>query len=130
LDVQRSRLLNIYRLDPARFQPIVNVLVQRSSGPDGTLRFQIESQGKAVAVSGINWRSPTFAEVYVYVDPIGRNRGWGKSVASACTASLLEARISPLYLVEDGNDGSARIAEELGYVDTGLREFAAEGQIK
>lgn len=130
LDVQQSRLLSIYRLEPARFQPIVNVLVQRSTGPDGTPRFQIESQGKAVAVSGTNWRSPTFAEVYVYVDPIGRNRGWGKSVASACTASLLEARITPLYLVEDGNDKSARLAEELGYADTGLREFAAEGQIK
>jgi hypothetical protein len=130
LEIRQSRLLTVYRLDPARFQPIVNVLVQRVTGADGAPRFQIESQGNVVALSGTNWRSPTFAEVYVYVDPIGRNRGWGKSVASACTASLLEARISPLYLVEDGNDRSARIAEELGYTDTGLREFAAEGHIK
>jgi hypothetical protein len=130
LDVQQSRLLNIYRLDAARFRPIVNVLVQRVIGADGTPRFQIESQGEVVAISGTNWRSPTFAEVFVYVDPKGRHRGWGKSVASACTASLLEARIRPLYLVENENHSSARIAEALGYVDTGLREFAAEGYLK
>lgn len=130
LAIQQSRLLSIYRLDAARFQPVINVLVQRVTSADGTPRFQIESQGEVVAISGTNWRSPTFAEVFVYVDPKGRHRGWGRSVASACTASLLKAGIRPLYVVEKENDGSARIAEALGYVDTGLREFAAEGHLK
>ena len=130
LEVQRARLLSIFRLDPARFEPIVNVLVQQVSGADGTPRFQIESQGQVAAISGTNWRSPTFAEVYVYVHPTGRRRGWGKSVVSACTAALLEARLSPLYLAEKENTFSVRIAEELGYVDTGLFEFVAEGHLK
>ena len=130
LDFQQSRLLSIYRLDPARFQPIVNVLVQRVTGADGTPRFKIESQGQVVATSGTNWRSPTFAEVFVYVHPTGRHRGWGKSVVSACTASLQEARLTPLYLAEKENKVSVRIAEGLGYVDTGRREFVTEARLK
>ena len=130
LDVARSTLNHIYRLDPARFQPIVNVLVQQVSAADGTSRFQIESQGQVVAMSGTNWRSPTFAEVFVYVQPKGRGRGWGKSVVSACTAALLEDRLLPLYMMEESNESSVRIAEGLGYVDTGAREFAGEGQLK
>lgn len=130
LDVSRSTWLHIYRLDPSRFQPIVNVLVQRTSTPDGATRFQIESQGEIAAMSGTNWRSPTFAEVFVYVHPRGRGRGWGKSVVSACTAALLEERLRPLYMVEENNEASVRIAEGLGYVDTGHREFVVEGRLK
>jgi GNAT superfamily N-acetyltransferase len=129
LQINQSRALSIYRLDPARFQPIVNVLVQRVTGADGTPRFQIESQGQVVAMSGTNWRSPAFAEVFVYVHPKGRGRGWGKSVVSACTAALLEERTRPLYMVEEGNEASIHIAEGMGYTDTGRRQFAAEGQI-
>ena len=130
MELQESTLLSIYRLEPARFQRIINVLVQQVRGADGTPRFQIESQGKIAAISGTNWRSPTFAEVFVVVDPGSRHRGWGKSVASACTSALLEDRLQPLYFVEQGNRQSVRIAEELGYLDTGLREVAAEGRLK
>lgn len=130
LDVTRSTLNHIYRLDPTRFQPIVNVLVRRVVAADGTPRFQIESQGQVVAMSGTNWRSPTYAEVFVYVHPRGRGRGWGKSVVSACTAALLEDRLRPLYMVEESNKASVLIAEGLGYVDTGAREFAGEGRLK
>jgi hypothetical protein len=129
LEFSRSSLTHVYRLDPSRFQPIVNVLVQRVTGPDGGQRFQIESQGQLIAISGTNWRSPAFAEVFVYVHPKGRGRGWGKSVVSACTAALLEERLRPLYMVEQGNMASTGIAEGLGYVDSGLREFTGEGQL-
>jgi RimJ/RimL family protein N-acetyltransferase len=128
VEVSRSSLLHIYRLQPAQFQPTINVLVQQVNSADGTPRFQIESQGQVVAMSGTNWRSPTFAEVFVYVHPKGRGRGWGKSVVSACTAALLEERLRPLYMVEEDNTASIRIAEATGYLDTGSRQFAAEGQ--
>jgi GNAT superfamily N-acetyltransferase len=130
LEITRSTMNRIYRLDSSLFQPIVNVLVQRVGDPGGSPRFQIESQGQVVAMSGTNWRSPAFAEVFVYVHPRGRGRGWGKSVVSACTAALLEERLRPLYMVEKENEASIHIAEGLGYVDTGLREFAGEGQLK
>jgi len=113
LEIRYPALNGIYRLDAARFQPVINVLVQRVGGADGVPRFQIESQGQVAAISGTNWRSPSFAEVFVYVHPTGRGRGWGKSVVSACTAALLEERLRPLYLVEEGNEASIRIAEDL-----------------
>lgn len=130
LELSQESLDRVYRLDAARFQPIVNVLVQRVAGPDGSPRFQIESQGQVVAMSGTNWRSPAFAEVFVYVHPAGRGRGWGTSVVSACTASLLEERLQPVYIVEQGNEASVRIAEELGYVDTGARQVAGECRLR
>jgi GNAT superfamily N-acetyltransferase len=129
MEIKRSTVDCIYQLDPSRFEPIVNVLVQRVAGADIAPRFQIEAQGQVVAMSGTNWRSPAFAEVFVYVHPSGRERGWGKSVVSACTAALLEEHLRPLYMVEEENVASIRIAEGLGYVDTGLREFAGEGQL-
>lgn len=130
MDISRSNLSHTYRLDPSRFQPITNVLVQQTTSADGSPRFQIMSQGQLVAMSGTNWRSPTFAEVFVYVHPKGRERGWGKSVVSACTAHLLEERLRPIYMAEARNHASVRIAEGLGYVDTGLYEFVGEGQLK
>jgi predicted GNAT family acetyltransferase len=130
LTLRRSVVHRIYCLDPSRFQHIVNVLVQLGAGADGTTRCQIESQGQLVAIAGTNWRSPNFAEVYVYVHPRGRGRGWGKSVVSACTSSLLEEGLRPLYMVEESNEASIHIAESIGYVDTGLSEYTAEGTLK
>jgi len=130
VDLGRSSINRIYLLDPARFRPVINVLVQRVGAADGTPRFEIESQGEVMAMSGTNWRSPAFAEVFVYTHPRGRGRGWGRSVVSACTAALLEAGVRPLYIVDEGNEGSIRTAEAVGYVDSGLHEFAGEGQLK
>ena len=130
LDVSRSSLNRIYLLDPARFQPVINVLVQSAGAADGAPRFQIESQGEIMAMSGTNWRSPAFAEVFVDTHPQGRGRGWGRSVVAACTAALLDERLRPLYIVDEGNEASIRTAEAVGYVDSGLREFAGEGQLK
>ncbi|MFN2167727.1 MAG: GNAT family N-acetyltransferase, partial [Anaerolineae bacterium] len=130
-ELSQSRLNRIYTLDPARFEPVINVLVRQTTSADGALRFQIESKdGEVVALSGVNWRSPAFAEVFVYVHPQGRERGWGKSVVSACTTALLEDRVRPLYIVDQHNEASIAIAEGLGYVDTGVREFSGEGQLK
>ena len=130
LVLQESALNHIYTLDAMRYQPVINVLVQRVTSPEGGVRFQIESQGRIAALSGTNWRSPSFGEVFVYVHPDSRGRGWGKSVVSACTTALLEERVRPLYIVEEGNEASIHIAQSLGYIDTGLREFAAEGQLR
>ncbi|HSJ59414.1 MAG TPA: GNAT family N-acetyltransferase [Anaerolineae bacterium] len=136
LTITSSRLTYVYRLDPSRFEPVINVLVRRVDPPGdasspgrGNYRFEIESQGQVMAMSGTNWRSPDFSEVFVYVHPRGRGRGWGRSVVSACSNALLEERLRPLYMAEEGNTASQRIAEALGYVDTGMRDFVGEGQI-
>jgi ribosomal protein S18 acetylase RimI-like enzyme len=130
LEFDRTSLSWIYMVDPSRFEPVINVLVQQVPAADGFPRFQIQSGEQVVAMSGTNWRSANFAEVFVYVHPQGRGRGWGRSVVSACTVSLLEKRLRPLYMVEEGNEGSMRLAESLGYVDTGKHEFSGEGQLR
>jgi len=130
LQMDQTTVSRTYILDASRFQPIINVLVQRVSSADAAPRFQIESRGELVAISGTNWRSPQFAEVFVYVHPSGRGRGWGKSVVSACTASLIEDGLRPLYLAEEGSEVSIRLAEGLGYVDSGERESIGVGQRK
>lgn len=130
LDIRRAATHRLYQLNPLRFQRVINVLVQRTESPNGVPRFQIESQGQVMALSGTNWRSPRFAEVFVYVHPEGRGRGWGRSVVSACTSYVLEERLRPLYLVDEENRASIHIAEAVGYTDSGHRLLIAEAQRK
>jgi len=114
-------------LDPSAFQPVLNVLVTQGEAAGGGLRVEIRSQGRVVAAAGTNWRSPHFGEIYVYTEPQGRGRGWGKSVASACTEALLAQGVRPLYVVAEGDEVSLGLAASLGYRDTGHREWIAAG---
>lgn len=115
----------------ASFQPVINVLVTSSRGPDGGTRFAIRAaDGRVVAESGANWRTDEFAEVFVHVELAARGRGLGKSVASACTAHLIESGLRPLYIVDQDNAESVAIAESLGYADTGAHEQAYVGSLK
>jgi hypothetical protein len=125
LRVENSRLLHIHQLDLRQFQPVMNVLVQHKSAPDGTPRCVIESGGLQ-AMAGVNWQSPGFAEIYVYTDADARQRGWGLSVVSALTQVIVKSGRIPLYLVEADNDPSRRLAEKLGYVDSGGRQVFAD----
>ncbi len=126
LAVADAELLQIYRLDPARFEPQINVMVVSNPSPDGWPRFEINSNGAAQASAGINWRSPYFAEVYVHTQPAARSRGWGKAVVSALAASLLKEGLTPLYIVNEQNSASIKLAESLGFVDTGAREYTGQ----
>lgn len=125
LQVSNQRILSIYALDPARFRREINVLVTHSSGPNGTPRAEIESHGVR-AVAGVNWQSPGFAEVYVHVDPEARQKGWGRSVVVALTERVLSGGRVPIYLAEPNNDASIRLAESVGYSDTGARQILAD----
>lgn len=124
--VSGSSLNLVYVLDPNRFQPVINVLVQRARGADGSPRAVIRSGERMIAEAGLNWRSPYFAEVYVHTDPAVRGRGYGRSVVAALTALLLEEGVRPLYVVAEGETESAQLAESLGYVDSGAREYQGE----
>ncbi len=123
--IDGMRILHILRLDPRRFQPVINVLARREAAYDGTPRCVIEAGG-AQAVAGLNWQSPSFAEVFVHTDPPLRGRGLGTSVVSGVTQAVLASGRTPLYLVEEDNEPSRRIAEALGYVDTGARQVYAD----
>ncbi len=129
VDLKRPEHNRVYVLDVSRFKPIINVLVQPDHAPDGSRRFIVRSGSPmdTVAMSGVNWRSPHFAEVFVHTEAAARQRGWGKSVLSACTGYLAREGVRPLYIVEENNRPSIWLAESVGYVDSGAREFAGEG---
>ena len=125
LQIENHRILSTFQLDVRRFQPVINVLVQRRDTPDGRPRAVIESSGLQ-AVAGVNWQSPGFAEIYVHTDAAARQRGWGESVASAVTQAVLEGGRIPLYLVETDNEPSLALATKLGYTDTDARQVYAD----
>ena len=126
LTVTDAEVLRIYRLDPSRFNSQINVLAVASRAPDGSPRFEIGSNNQVHARAGVNWRSPHFAEVYVYTEAQARGRGWGRSVLSSLCAVLLQDGLMPLYVVSEQNSVSINLAESVGFVDSGAREFAAQ----
>ena len=125
-EIQNQRTLHIYHLDSRKFHPRPNVMVVERPVPEGLPRFEIHS-GELMAVSGINWRSPGFAELFVYTEPMARQRGWGRSVLSACSEYVVRSGRLPLYLVESDNDASRALAEDVGYVDSGAQQVLVEG---
>jgi GNAT superfamily N-acetyltransferase len=115
----------IYTLDTADFKPVVNILVQTSRTPDGLLRATVKARdGSNAAEAGTSWQSSKYAEVFVQVVEGARGRGLGKSVVSAVSASVLELRRTPLYVTGTNNAASRRLAERLGYHDTGSFELS------
>jgi len=128
LEVEKVSLNRIYSLDLQRYSPQINVLVTPAQAASGAPRFVIRSQeGQIVAEAGINWQSPHFAEVYVQTAPEAQRRGWGKAVLDSCIAWILRGGTLPLYVVAEGNETSLRLAESVGFVDSGARECAVEG---
>ncbi|MGD9101802.1 MAG: GNAT family N-acetyltransferase [Anaerolineae bacterium] len=125
--LEQDQINHVYHFDPRRYQPEINVLVQATRAADGSPKFVIRSQGQIAAEAGVNWRSPHFAEVFVYTHPRARGRGWGKAVVVACTTALTQSGVHPLYMVTADNQASIRLAVAAGFVDSGAREFAGQG---
>lgn len=133
--VQSERALFLYRLDPRRFTPEINVLVTRSNTPDGLPRFVVrpthpDSEGEIGASATVNWQSPYFAEVAVYTNPSYRKRGWGRSVVSALVQHLLESGRTPLYEVTENNRPSIQLARSVGFINTGAEKILLEGTLR
>jgi hypothetical protein len=116
----------ILRLAPERFQPIINVLVSRTQDPSGNPRAIIRRDNQVIASAGVNWRSPVFAEIFVHVEAAFWSRGYGRSVLSAVVEDVLKLQVMPIYAVERSNEASRKLAQEMGFVDTGAREMMAQ----
>ena len=116
----------ILRLEPSRFHPEMNTLVVSSTDRTGSPRAEIRAKGEALAVAGVNWRSPIFAEVFVNVQENRQRRGWGRSLVNAVAAELVKMRVTPLYNAAEGNSASLALAEQVGFVDTGAREVMVQ----
>lgn len=100
-------------------------MVVIGADPEGNPRAEVRRGSHAVAVAGVNWRSPIFAEIYVQTEEEQRERGWGRAAVNALVAELLKLNVTPLYSVTEKNDASLALAERVGFVDTGAREIMA-----
>jgi RimJ/RimL family protein N-acetyltransferase len=129
LTVNSPTRLLLYRLDPGRLEPVVNILVRGATSPDGLPRFEIRSGENLLAAAGVNWQSSAWAEIFVQTDPAVRERGFGKSVCAALCRELLARKKEVLFAVEQDNLPSIRLAEGLGFVDTGEREILFTGSV-
>jgi hypothetical protein len=115
----------VFTLAQSDFKPVVNVLVQTSRTPDGLLRAGIRARdGSNAAEAGTVWISSRYAEVYVQVAESVRNRGLGRSVVSAISAQILDLNRTPVYITAQENMPSQRLAQRLGYIDTGSWELS------
>jgi hypothetical protein len=133
-DIQSEEQLRLYALAPARYEPIVNVLVTRSTGPGNLPRFTIRSsqsgEEEVVADASLNWQSPYFGEIAVNTRPQFRRQGWGRSVVSALSGHLIESDRIPLYVVSEENMASSQLAESVGFTDTGTRDLLLQATLK
>jgi len=125
--IEWARTNLVYVLDPSSHRPVLNVMVQPGDDP---FRFEIRVQDRAVSVAGVNWQSSRLAEMYVYTEPDSQGRGWGKAVGARCVQALLEAHLLPLYTVSEDNLPSRHLAGQLGFRDSGAREFECQGQLR
>jgi RimJ/RimL family protein N-acetyltransferase len=127
LNVEQSEINRIYKIELFHFKSVINVMVVTEEGLGGLPRFVIRSQDEIAAEVGMNWASPHFVEVYVHTEQAARERGWGRAVLTACTTWAIHSARQPLYVVNPENKASVGLADAVGYVDTGAREFSAEG---
>jgi hypothetical protein len=130
MHLEREEHNRVYLFEPRRYRPEINVLVQPAGAPGSAPRYVIRSQGQIASEAGVNWRSPRFAEIFVRTEPWATGRGWGKAVVAACASTLVQAGVQPLYMVPEENEASIRLAESVGFVNTGAYEFAAAGMYK
>ena len=133
-DVQSEESLRLYELNPDRFEPIINVLVTRSTSPGGLPRFSIRSnqdgEEEVVASASLNWQSPHFGEIAVNTRSQFRRQGWGRSVVAALSGYLIDNGRTPLYVVSEENSASVSLAESVGFTDTGAREYLLQASLK
>ena len=127
LNVSDQQTLSLLRLNPSRFQPVVNIFVRRGVSPDGLPRFEIRQGETLVASAGVNWRSPDWAEIFVQTIAAAQERGYGKSVCAALCEELVGAGRSVLYAVSPENRPSLALAASVGFEDTAQRELVCTG---
>jgi hypothetical protein len=130
LELSEARVLDVFRLHTAHFQPVLNVMVVAVEGPDGGSRFEIRGASGAHASSGANWRGPHYAEVYVDTDDEGRARGFSRSVLAAMTGQLLAERRVALYRIDEMDALGQAEAFEVGFRRSGERSLLVQAVLR
>jgi RimJ/RimL family protein N-acetyltransferase len=121
-EIQTAEQFQLLILDRQRYQPVINIHVTQSSAANGLPRYVISSpqdRSQVGANSGLNWQTPNFAELFVNTSPGQRRQGWGRSVLAAMVQHVLDSGRTPLYVASTQNDSSQRLAESVGFIDSG-----------
>lgn len=129
-DIERESVTHVLALDRGRYEPIINVLVTSEGERNGLPRMVIRRDGETVASANVNWRSEKFAEINVTTSPKHRRQGWGRSVVAGLCGRLLESGVRPIYVVSAENRASIKLAESVGFIDTGARSVFLEATLK
>jgi len=127
LTIGQPEVNHLYKLELHRINVALNVLVVTEQGEGRFPRFVIRSQGQVASEAGVNWMSPHYAELFVQTKPWARGRSWGQAVLAACSMWAVRSARHPLCVVNAHNEASMALMRAVGYVDTGVREFAGEG---
>ncbi len=127
VEIQSKQELELLRVDPEAYEPVLNVLVMEAEGPGGAVRYEIKMADGVGAAAGINWRGGRFAEVYLDANDVARGRSLTKSVLSALIARLLGEEKIPLYRVPTRRVSVKTEAFHLGFRPTGLKSSLIEG---
>ncbi|HET7009272.1 MAG TPA: hypothetical protein VFI11_00730 [Anaerolineales bacterium] len=130
LELSEVKIMNLLRLDPGVFEPVLNVLVTSAQSPEGLPRFEVRTPGGLHAASGVNWKGDRFAEVYVESDAEGRARGFARSVLAAMVGQLLSERLIALYRVDELDTQAAADAHRAGFRRTGERTLVGQALLR
>jgi L-amino acid N-acyltransferase YncA len=121
-EIQTAEQFQLLILDRQRYEPVINIHVTQSRAANGLPRYVISSpqdRSQVGATSGLNWQTPNFAELFVNTSPGQRRQGWGRSVLAAMVQHVLDSGRTPLYVASTQNDASQRLAESVGFIDSG-----------
>jgi hypothetical protein len=121
VEILDEHSLELLRVEPSAYEPILNVLVVESSTPSGQPRYVINNAHGLSAAAGVNWRGSRYAEVYLEADDRARGSGLTRSVLSALVGRLLGERIIALYRVETDRISLKTEAFHLGFRPTGVK---------
>jgi hypothetical protein len=130
VELSDIRTMALFRLDPALFEPVLNVLVTPTKTPEGLPRFEARTPTGLHAAAGVNWRGERFAEVYMESDAEGHVRGFARSVLAAIVGQLLSERLIALFRIDELDAQSASEAHVIGFRRTGERTMMAQALLR
>lgn len=117
-----NSVTEIYRLDPASFHPVLNVLVSEHTSPDGWPRYEIRSQDdQVVASAGFNWIGDHFGEIYLEAQALVRKQRFTRSLLAAICGRLMVDKKIALYRIASEETALREEAIQVGFRPTGMR---------
>lgn len=129
VEIHSRHDVELLRLEPSAFEPILNVLVVEAEAPAGEIRYEIRTAAGTKAAAGVNWIGERFAEIYLQADDNARGRKLPQSVLSALVARLMGERKIPLYRVRTERIAVKTEAFQVGFRPTGLKTSMIAGTL-